>query len=62
MATAEIAELKRIFLTRLDTLAHILDVGARHLDLEAALQARKGRPPPGGIGGGRRWFSSGGSS
>jgi hypothetical protein len=37
---SEIAELKRIFLSRLDTLSHILDVGAKHLDLEAALQAR----------------------
>lgn len=40
MATTEIAELQRIFLTRLDTLGHILDVGAQHLDLEQALQAR----------------------
>jgi hypothetical protein len=40
MPTTEIAELKRIFLSRLDTLSHILDVGAKHLDLEAALQSR----------------------
>lgn len=40
MATPEIAELQRIFLSRLDTLDHILDVGEKHLDLEAALQER----------------------
>lgn len=41
MATPEIAELKRIFISRLDTLDHILDVGEQHLpDLRAALQER----------------------
>lgn len=41
MATQEIAELQRVFLSRLDTLGHILDVGDKHLpDLEAALQER----------------------
>ena len=36
-----IAELQRIFLSRLDVLDHILDVGAKHLpDLDAALQER----------------------
>lgn len=41
MPTHEIAELKRIFLSRLDTLDHILDVGAQHLpDLGAVLQER----------------------
>lgn len=41
MPATEIAELQRIFLSRLDTLDHLLDVGAKHLpDLEAALQAR----------------------
>jgi hypothetical protein len=40
MPTSEITELKRIFLSRLATLDHILDVGAQHLDLEAAMQAR----------------------
>ena len=41
MATSEIAELQRVFTTRLDTLSHILDVGAKHVDLEAAMtQAR----------------------
>lgn len=41
MASTEMAELKRIFQTRLDTLDHILDVGGKHLpDFEAALQAR----------------------
>ena len=41
MPSPEIAELQRIFLTRLDTLGHILDVAARHLpDLDAALQER----------------------
>ena len=40
MATSEIAELKRIFVSRLETLGHLLDVGARHVDLEQALQAR----------------------
>ena len=41
MPTPEIAELQRIFQSRLDTLSHLLDVGAKHLDLEAAMsQAR----------------------
>lgn len=41
MPTSEIAELQRIFLTRLDVLTHILDVGEKHLsDLAAALQER----------------------
>lgn len=41
MATQEIAELKRLFISRLDTLDHILDVGEKHLpDLGAALQER----------------------
>ncbi|MGC4028760.1 MAG: DUF1993 domain-containing protein [Steroidobacteraceae bacterium] len=40
MPGPEIAEIRRIFLSRLDTLGHILDVGAKHLDLEAALQQR----------------------
>lgn len=40
MATREIAELQRIFQSRLDVLDHILDVGGKHLDLEAALQER----------------------
>ena len=38
MPTTEIADLQRIFLTRLDTLSHLLDLGAKHGDLEAALQ------------------------
>lgn len=40
MATREIAELQRVFLSRLDSLGHILDVGEKHLDLGAALQER----------------------
>lgn len=41
MATQEIAELQRVFLSRLDTLDHILDVGEKHLaDPAAALQER----------------------
>lgn len=40
MANREIAELQRIFLSRLDALDHVLDVGGQHLDLEAALQER----------------------
>lgn len=41
MATQEITELQRVFLSRLDTLNHILDVGEKHLpDLGAALQER----------------------
>lgn len=41
MATQEIAELQRVFLSRLDTLNHILDAGEKHLPgLGAALQER----------------------
>lgn len=41
MANREIAELQRVFLSRLDTLDHILDVGEKHLpDLGVALQER----------------------
>lgn len=41
MATQDIVELQRIFVSRLDTLDHILDMGEQHLpDLAAALQAR----------------------
>ena len=40
MATTEIADLQRIFLSRLDTLSHLLDLGAKHGDLEEALHAR----------------------
>src|SRR5690606_10718663 len=41
MADREIAEIKRVFVSRLDTLAHILDTGARHIeDFDATLQAR----------------------
>jgi len=41
MATDDIAELQRIFLSRLDVLDHLLDLGASHLpDFDAALQAR----------------------
>lgn len=41
MDNKEIAELQRIFLSRLDTLSHILDVGEKHLpDFGAALQER----------------------
>lgn len=41
MSTQEITELKRVFVTRLDALAHILDVGEKHLpDFAAALQQR----------------------
>ena len=41
MPDSAIADLKRIFLTRLDTLDHILDVGEKHLpDFEAAIQER----------------------
>jgi hypothetical protein len=39
--STEIAEIQRVFLTRLDTLGRILDLGEKHLpDLEAALQER----------------------
>ncbi len=41
MATQEIAELQRVFLSRLDALHHILDMGDKHLfGLGAALQER----------------------
>src|SRR5690606_1162258 len=41
MADREIAEIKRVFVSRLDTLAHILDTDARHIeDFDATLQAR----------------------
>ncbi|HET7307543.1 MAG TPA: DUF1993 domain-containing protein [Gammaproteobacteria bacterium] len=41
MATHEIGELQRVFLTRLDSLSHILDVGEKHLpQFDAALQER----------------------
>jgi hypothetical protein len=41
MSTQEIAEIQRIFLSRLATLGHILDVGEKHLpDLGATLQER----------------------
>ena len=41
MATHEIAEIQKIFLSRLDTLDHILDVGEKHLpDFESAMQER----------------------
>lgn len=41
MASQEIAEYQRIFLSRLDALSRILDLGEKHLpDLDAALQER----------------------
>ncbi|KGM56302.1 hypothetical protein N800_08895 [Lysobacter daejeonensis GH1-9] len=41
MANHDIAELQRVFLTRLDALDHILDVGQKHLpDFDATLQER----------------------
>jgi len=41
MSRQEIAEIQRVFLSRLDTLNHILDVGEKHLpDFEATLQER----------------------
>ncbi|HET6587356.1 MAG TPA: DUF1993 family protein, partial [Oleiagrimonas sp.] len=41
MSNTEITEIQRVFLSRLDTLNHILDVGEKHLpDFEAALQER----------------------
>lgn len=41
MANREIAELQRLFLTRLDVLDHILTQGQKHLpDFDAALQER----------------------
>ena len=35
--TTEISELQRIFQSRLDTLSHLLDLGAKHLDLDAEM-------------------------
>ena len=35
--TTEISELQRIFLSRLDTLSHLLGLGAKHLDLDAEM-------------------------
>jgi hypothetical protein len=41
MANQEIAELQRIFLSRLDTLSHILDVAEKHLpNFDAIMQER----------------------
>lgn len=40
MSKQAIAELQRIFSTRLDTLAHVLDVGERHVGDESFLQQR----------------------
>lgn len=41
MKTQEINELQRIFLSRLDTLGHLLDVGEKHLpDFDSTLQER----------------------
>ena len=41
MANQEISEIQHIFLSRLDTLSHILDVGEKHVpDFEAILQER----------------------
>jgi uncharacterized protein len=41
MAIQEIAELQRIFMSRLDTLSHILDVGEKHLpNIDSAMQER----------------------
>jgi len=41
MATSEIGELQRVFLTRLDVLGHILDVGERHFpEFDPVLQER----------------------
>ncbi|HET7662073.1 MAG TPA: DUF1993 domain-containing protein [Rhodanobacteraceae bacterium] len=41
MSNTEITEIQRVFLSRLDTLNHILDVGEKHLpNFEAALQER----------------------
>src|SRR5687767_14751414 len=41
MANQEIAELQRIFLSRLDVLSHILDVAEKHLsDFNTTLQER----------------------
>lgn len=41
MADHEIAEIKRVFVSRLDVLSHILDLGEKHLpDMGAALKER----------------------
>ena len=41
MKTQEISELKRIFLSRLDALGHLLDAGEKHLpDFDSVLQER----------------------
>lgn len=41
MATQELGELQRIFLSRLDVLGHVLDVGEQHFpDMDAVLQER----------------------
>lgn len=41
MSHREIADLQRVFLTRLDVLDHLLDLGAKHMpDFDAALQER----------------------
>ena len=40
MSTQAIAELQRVFSTRLDTLGHILDVGERHIGRGGFLQER----------------------
>ena len=40
MSTQAIAELQRVFSTRLDTLGHILDVGERHIGSGGFLQER----------------------
>lgn len=45
MPDTEITELKRVLLTRLDSLEHILDIGERHLpDLAAALRHERLAP------------------
>lgn len=44
MAHTEIAELQRVFLSRLDTLSHLLDVGAKHVDLDAAMTGARLAP------------------
>lgn len=41
MSDVEIKEIQRVFLSRLDTLGHLLDVAEQHVpDINAALQAR----------------------
>ena len=45
MPTHEITQLQRIFLTRLDTLSHLLDLGEQHLpDMDAAMQSGRLAP------------------